>query len=60
MGFWIMVLGLAFGAILIYLSFAGRFSKTTKYIAFLVGFLLIAGAIFLSTPDGAEFVMKIT
>ena len=60
MKFWIMVLGLAFGAILIYLGFASRFSKTTKYIAFLVGFLLIAGAIFLSTPDGAEFVMKIT
>ena len=55
-----MVLGLAFGAILIYLGFASRFSKTTKYIVFLVGFLLIAGAIFLSTPDGAEFVMKIT
>ncbi len=54
-----MVLGLAFGAILIYLGFAGRFSKTTKYIAFLVGFLLIAEAIFLSTPNGAEFVMKI-
>ena len=60
MKFWIMVLGLAIGAILIYFGFAGRFSKTTKYIAFLVGFLLIAGAIFLSTPDGAEFVMKIT
>ena len=60
MKFWIMVLGLAIGAILIYLGFAGRFSKTTKYIFFLVGFLLIAGAIFLSTPDGAEFVMKIT
>ena len=60
MKFWIMVLGLAFGAILIYLGCAGRFSKTTKYIVFLVGFLLITGAIFLSTPDGAEFVMKIT
>ena len=60
MGFWVMILSLIFGAILIYLSFAGRFSKTTKYIAFVVGFLLIAGAIFLSTPDGAEFVMKIT
>ena len=60
MGFWVMVLGLAFGAILVYLGFAGRFSKTTKYIAFLVGFLLIAGAIFIATPDGADFIMKIT
>ena len=60
MGFWVMVLGLAFGAILIYLGFAGRFSKTTKYIAFLAGFLLLAGAIFIATPDGADFIMKIT
>ncbi len=60
MGFWVMVLSLIFGAMLIYFSFASRFSKTIKYIAFLAGFLLIAGAVFLSTPDGAEFVMKIT
>ncbi|MCT6838141.1 hypothetical protein [Lactobacillus rizhaonensis] len=60
MGFWVMILVLVSGAILIYLTFAGRFSKTVKYIAFLAGLLLIAGAIFLSTPDGAEFVMKIT
>ena len=60
MGFWVMILSLIFGAVLIYFSFAGRFSKTVKYITFLAGFLLVAGAIFLSTPDGAEFVMKIT
>ena len=60
MGFWVMILVLVSGAFLIYLTFAGRFSKTVKYIAFLAGLLLIAGAIFLSTPDGAEFVMKIT
>ncbi|WP_294756372.1 hypothetical protein [uncultured Lactobacillus sp.] len=60
MGFWVMILSLIFGAILIYISFAGRFSKTTKYIAFLAGFLLLAGAIFIATPDGADFIMKIT
>ena len=60
MGFWVMILSLIFGAILIYLSFAGQLSKTTKYIAFLAGFLLLAGAIFIATPDGADFIMKIT
>ena len=60
MGFGVMILSLIFGAMLIYFSFASRFSKTIKYIAFLSGFLLLAGAIFIATPDGADFIMKIT
>lgn len=60
MGFWVMILSLVSGAILIYLSFASKFSKLAKRISFVVGFLLIAGAIFLATPSGAAFVMKIT
>lgn len=59
MGFWVMILSLVSGAILIYLSFASQFSKLAKRISFVVGFLLIAGAIFLATPSGAAFVMKI-
>ena len=59
MGFWVMILSLVFGAILIYLSFDSKFSKLAKRISFVVGFLLIAGAIFLATPSGAAFVMKI-
>ena len=60
MGFWVMILALISGAVLIYFSFDSKFSKLAKRISFVVGFLLIVGAIFLSTPDGAEFVMKIT
>ena len=60
MGFWVMILSLIFGAVLIYFSFASRFSKTIKYITFLAGFLLLVGAIFIATPDGADFIMKIT
>ncbi len=60
MGFWVMILSLVFGAILIYLSLDSKFSKLAKRISFIVGFLLIVGAIFIATPTGAEFVMKIT
>ena len=60
MGFWVMILSLVFGAILIYLSLDSKFSKLAKRISFVVGFLLIVGAIFLATPSGAAFVMKIT
>lgn len=60
MGFWVMILALISGAVLIYFSFAGQLSKLTKKIAFVAGFLLIVGAIFIATPTGAELMMKIT
>ncbi len=60
MGFWVMILALISGAVLIYFSFAGQFSKSIKQISLVAGFILIAGAIFLATPSGAAFVMKIT
>ena len=60
MGFWVMILALVSGTILIFLSFVGQFSKLTKKIYFVAGCILIASAIFLATPSGAAFVMKIT
>ncbi|MBI0121635.1 MULTISPECIES: hypothetical protein [Lactobacillus] len=60
MGFWIMILALVSGTVLIFLSFASQFSKLTKRISFVAGCILIASAIFLATPSGAAFVMDIT
>ena len=60
MGFWVMLISLAVGAFLIYLCFAKNTSQSVKVTLFLTGLILIAGAIFLSTPQGAAFVLEIT
>lgn len=55
-----MLISLAVGAFLIYMCFAKNTSQSVKVTLFLNGLILIAGAIFLSTPQGAEFVLEIT
>lgn len=55
MGFWIMIISCLIGLIFIILSLSKKLSKKTECLLLVCGIIFILFAIFLATPQGAEF-----
>lgn len=55
MGFWIMIISCLIGLIFIILSRSKKLSKKVKYLLLVCGIVFILFAIFLATPQGADF-----
>ena len=65
MGFWIMILSLVIGIVLIVMAFKRDFSNTKNVLLLkasltVMGAALVIFAVFLGTPFGAEIIMELT